>query len=481
VYVFSKGYTEFIEIDKCINLTGEEKENTTIWGGWPPDPVITVTADWVNITGFTIRSGLEGIKLSFASHCRITGNIITKNEDGISLRWSSDNIISNNEILLNTVLGLTVDPNCFNNTIRDNYVAHNDDAGIYVDDSVNNSIINNMISYNGASGLTLHDSLQNRIIGNQISENDNSGIYSDSSSSNISGNNISLNSDGIHFYYSDNNTVTYNNIYSNKHYAIYAGFSSNCTYHHNNIILNDYQINIGACPNTTWDDGQGEGNYWSDYCGLDDGSGGRIMGDGVGDTEIPHPEIDQGLGYYQLDNYPLIDPVGNCIFLYKGWNLISIPFIQSDMNIGTVLSSIAGSYDSVWWYNVSDTSHTWGLNNTSKPPYMNDLDSIDHTIGFWIHITQPGGRLFKYPGVQPTQNQTITFYPGWNMVGYPSLSNRNRTAALNNITFGSEVDSIWTYNAATQRWDEISPSDYFEVGRGYWIHSKVTKVWDVPL
>ena len=34
---------------------------------------------------------------------------------------------------------------------------------------------------------------------------------------------------------------------------------------------------------------------------------------------------------------------------------------------------------------------------------------------------------------------------------------------------------------AKQKWEKIGPSDYFEVGKGYYIHSKVTKVWDVPL
>ena len=49
------------------------------------------------------------------------------------------------------------------------------------------------------------------------------------------------------------------------------------------------------------------------------------------------------------------------------------------------------------------------------------------------------------------------------------------------IVFDQDVDAIWTFNAATQTWQEIGPTDYFELGKGYWIHSKVTKAWDVPL
>lgn len=53
------------------------------------------------------------------------------------------------------------------------------------------------------------------------------------------------------------------------------------------------------------------------------------------------------------------------------------------------------------------------------------------------------------------------------MIGYPSVSNRKRTVALNNIDFGTEVDSIWIYYANTQKWKETGASDYFEIGRGY--------------
>jgi hypothetical protein len=66
-------------------------------------------------------------------------------------------------------------------------------------------------------------------------------------------------------------------------------------------------------------------------------------------------------------------------------------------------------------------------------------------------------------------------------VGYPSLSNKNRTAALNNLTFGNEVDAIWTYNNAGQKWDEIGQSDYFMLGKGYWVHATTKCMWEVPV
>jgi hypothetical protein len=167
--------------------------------------------------------------------------------------------------------------------------------------------------------------------------------------------------------------------------------------------------------------------------------------------------------------------------LVFGWNLISIPFIQSDTNLGSVLNSIKGSYDIVWWYNAGDIKDHWKLNHTTKPPELNDLENIDNIMGFWIHITEPGGVFLEYPGTELTENQNITLYPGWNLVGYPSNSNYNRTDGLNNLTFGSEVNVIWSFDAALQKWEIMGEFDNFENGKGYWIHTNDEVTWEVPL
>jgi hypothetical protein len=49
-----------------------------------------------------------------------------------------------------------------------------------------------------------------------------------------------------------------------------------------------------------------EGNFWSDYTGVDDGSGTEkhaIAGDGIGDTDIPYPSLN-------FDNFPLVTEFG---------------------------------------------------------------------------------------------------------------------------------------------------------------------------
>jgi hypothetical protein len=102
-------------------------------------------------------------------------------------------------------------------------------------------------------------------------------------------------------------------------------------------------------------------------------------------------------------------------------------------------------------------------------------------MGFWIHITEPGDTIFYYTVMGPVATPEIELHPGWNLVGYPSLTNKTRDTALNNIIFGTDVDAIQTYNAATGTWEVLGPSDEFELGRGYWLHSLVEKTWIVPL
>jgi hypothetical protein len=168
---------------------------------------------------------------------------------------------------------------------------------------------------------------------------------------------------------------------------------------------------------------------------------------------------------------------GSFSILKQGWNLVSVPWIQTDQDLSEVLVSIAGSYDAVQWY---DGNNDWRHFKEGKT-FGNDLFQINERMGFWIHITQPGDTLFLYNGTEPTGNQRITLYPGWNMVGYPSLTGYQRTVALNNLTFDTHVDSIWSYNSTIQKWKKLGPTDYLEPGKGYYIHAKSECEWEVPL
>jgi hypothetical protein len=174
--------------------------------------------------------------------------------------------------------------------------------------------------------------------------------------------------------------------------------------------------------------------------------------------------------------------IGNYLLLEEGWNFISIPLEQSVTVLETVLSSISGYYDAVQWYKVNDWEDDhWKHNYYLKHPLLNDLNNIDHKMGFWVHINHPGGAILEYSGDPPFVGESMWLYQGWNMVGYPSTSIHDRTAGLNNLAFGSDVDCIQWYDSSSGTWHFMGPSDNFIPGRGYWFHSSHVTMWEVPV
>ncbi|KPJ63189.1 hypothetical protein AMJ44_14660 [candidate division WOR-1 bacterium DG_54_3] len=496
VFVYVGNYTENVVVNKRINLTGEDRDTTIINGSGTGD-VIYVNVNWVNITGFTVTlSGSElfdaGIELYDVKNCRVVNNNVTSNNGyGIYLESSSNNNITNNNILLNNFKGILLasgfgpGSSSNNNNLTDNYISLNNEDGICIRDSSDNNIVGNTFksNYNYAEiSLDLLSS-NNNIINNNISSSNIMGIWLLQSSNNNITNNYIYNCNAGLFLMelSSNNNITGNKILNNNG-GIGLSKSPNNRIFHNSLIDNTNQAFDDTNNGNKWDNGYpSSGNYWSDYSGIDNFKGPNqdMQGsDGIGDTNY---SIDSD----SFDNYPLMEPytykpLENYSVLKQGWNLISVPLIQKEQNLTKVLEMIDGYYDAVQWFDNSDRNDQWKHYKIGKP-FGNDLSRITETMGFWIHITQPGDTIFLYNGTQPIVNQTITLHQGWNLVGYPSIISYNRTEGLSNLTFGSHVDSIWTFNAATQKWKELGPSDYFELGMGYWIHAKTKCEWKVPL
>jgi len=102
-------------------------------------------------------------------------------------------------------------------------------------------------------------------------------------------------------------------------------------------------------------------------------------------------------------------------------------------------------------------------------------------MGIWIYITQPGGTILSVYGNEINTGQSITIRPGWNLVGYPSKSDKPRDVALNNTV--TDIDWVGYFDASTDRFVILAAGDNMEVGRGYWVHSirNFNIVWNVPL
>ncbi len=335
-------YYENIVIDKSINLIGENR-NTTVIDGSGSGDVVYVSADWVNISRFTIQNGdLDGIDVS-SDHItisenniynnkisgiysygyksiKIINNIFNNNTGGISLvrnnfSFIKDNFITNtgigidlyssshNNITKNKISdndgGITLSRFSYYNIIEDNIISNNvGGIGLYYT-SDNNSIIKNQIISNIFCGI-IGRIYNNTINGNNISNNKNKSLLLISSNNNKINNNVLNNNyNGIEFYNCCNNTIINNNISFNNNKGIFLNNSSskNIIYHNN--IINNSQNGYDQ-GNNTWDNSYPSGgNYWDDYIGEDND------GDGIGDTPYPIHGGDNE------DRYPLMEPWSN--------------------------------------------------------------------------------------------------------------------------------------------------------------------------
>ena len=103
VYVYNGIYYENVIIEKTIKLLGENKSNTTIDSSGSGN-VLSIFANHVNITGFTIKNGTNGITISGSSECVITTNTITETVYGLYV----ENLSQNNDIYNNLSFGVYI-------------------------------------------------------------------------------------------------------------------------------------------------------------------------------------------------------------------------------------------------------------------------------------------------------------------------------------------------------------------------------------
>lgn len=262
IFVYSGTYYENVVVNKRVTIIGNGSANCIVQAANSNNHIFNVTANWVNISGFTVENATgdnkAGIYLYGVKHCNISNNNISNNKRGIYLDSSSNNILTNNTMsnnqynfgiwgmglsqftqnidTSNTVNGkpiqylmnkkdLVIDSswdvgylgivNCTNITIKDLTLTNNDQGVLFAYSS--NSRIENIDALNNRGGISLLHSSNNNIITN---------------------NNISGNHAGIGLFGSSNNTIM-NNIASNVHEGIGLAYSSS-----NNITNNTINVSV---------------------------------------------------------------------------------------------------------------------------------------------------------------------------------------------------------------------------------------------
>ncbi len=282
VFVYNGMYWENVLVDKTINLIGEDRNNTCILEKY--DAIIYVTADLVNISGFSICWGDVGIELCSnyniitgnkihifrnigininSSSNNITGNNISGGKIGIKI-YTSYNIVSKNDIFYSSRYGIKLASSSHNNDIIGNNISYNWinwwGAGMLVSKSNSNNIIRNNISYNWNRGIYLDSSNNNSIIDNVISDNgkwmDNyeskGGVILSNSSNNTIAENIFYNdSIGIYLINSNISNIIKDNYFSCNGDAIITRLSCGNYIVNNTIIDNGHTIGLSkSCNNT---------------------------------------------------------------------------------------------------------------------------------------------------------------------------------------------------------------------------------------
>ena len=286
-------YHENLHINKTLSLLGADRENTTIDGS-NFDNTIIVSANGVLISGFTVRNSTDlssGILLENSNRSTIIDNIITLNpREGLTLSNSNNNTIEDN-IISNTGL-----PGGYYGT------------GIDLTLSNNSTISNNLIIWSYAIGIYFEDSRNNTLFRNTIEGAP----------------------EALIFYRNAFNNTFFDNNLINFQSPFYSA----------DVSANDSAWSVG-----------GRGNYWYDYVGLDDGSGGRIASDGVGDTNLP---------WEGVDDYPLASPVNpievfwnNQIFPGMLFTNSTAPALSFDQPSKKITFTVIGSVNTTGYFNIS--------------------------------------------------------------------------------------------------------------------------------
>ncbi len=275
-------YNENFVIDKQLIVASQEIGGAIIVGAGGLDrganPVITITADDVELLGFLVRSSTDysstskyatGVKIS-ANNCTLSNNDISGTYYGIFSSFTAYSTFS-----CNNVTG----------AIKD---------GIRICGGYQNILTNNTIDDNAVSGLAL-DGYSDIITYNSF-VGDGRGVGLGASYCIFYGNNLTAD-DGAGLYLGGSYNIIASNVMAQNIWGMYltSDFAApnNNTFYDNNFINNTEDVVPNLLSNMElWDDGS-RGNYWSKYVGED------LNGDGIGDTSYT---VYEG----NIDHYPLM-------------------------------------------------------------------------------------------------------------------------------------------------------------------------------
>ncbi|MCK4444243.1 MAG: choice-of-anchor J domain-containing protein, partial [Thermoplasmata archaeon] len=150
--------------------------------------------------------------------------------------------------------------------------------------------------------------------------------------------------------------------------------------------------------------------------------------------------------------------------------LISSPLLLTESNIGNIVAPVQSTITQVRTYDP--VTGTWPGYDPAKP--VNSLYTVDHKMGMWA--VSSTDTYIDFTGTIPGVTVDIQLQAGWNLVGYPSMTDRTVADALSSITY----DRIEGFDVtAPYHLRGMADGDWMTAGQAYWIYVSSTQLWSV--
>jgi parallel beta-helix repeat protein len=196
-------------------------------GGYPyGNSGIYLSASNTKVQNNNIIDNYHSLFVNYSIYNAVAGNNIANNQYGIELYYSFNNTVTENNLANTWGYGIKLWKSSGNTLINDVIDNHPNSAGISLDYSSYNLLIGNKITHSQYDGILLQSESNNNTISDNMISNNRDGIYLGSSVGNaILWNNVTNNKCGIKLLFSGNNTLRNNNLTSNKYNFDVGGVS----------------------------------------------------------------------------------------------------------------------------------------------------------------------------------------------------------------------------------------------------------------